>query len=129
MNDASSRHRLSFFNEGRPAKRSRTEPTMVCCCSESLTPGAVVTFFVSMFRFDVDILAALIRLICEISGFRRDDSDLLQVISVEVRMLWEVKEKSVSCYREHMSCIAYSYPIAIFVARHAVYAMMRGGCM
>lgn len=93
MNEASSDHSLSFCKEGRPAKRSRTEPTMVCCCSDNVTPGAVVTFFVSMLTFEVDIFAVLIRLICDMSGFRKDDSDLVQVVSVEVRMVWEGRKK------------------------------------
>ena len=49
---ASSRQRASFGSEGRPAKRSRMEPTMVCWSSESLTLGAVCTFLVSMLSVD-----------------------------------------------------------------------------
>lgn len=46
---ASSRHRASFWSDGRPAKRSRIEPTMVCCCEERDTPAAVWMFVFSMF--------------------------------------------------------------------------------
>ena len=60
MKVASSRHRRSLGRDGRPAKRSRTEPTILFCSSESLTPGAVFTSLVSMLRFPVDIFAAVI---------------------------------------------------------------------
>lgn len=50
VNVASSRQRASFASEGRPAKRSRTDPMRVCCCSVRETPGAVWIFLVSMLR-------------------------------------------------------------------------------
>ncbi len=51
---ASSRQSESFFKEGRPAKRSRTEPTIVFWSSESLMPGARVMDLFSMPRLSAE---------------------------------------------------------------------------
>ena len=53
-NVASSRQSASFLSEGRPAKRSRIEPTMVSCCDESDTPGAVEMLVFSMLSEEVE---------------------------------------------------------------------------
>jgi hypothetical protein len=84
---ASSRQRASLGRDGRPAKRSRTEPTIVSWWGESLMPGAVVTCFVSMSRFEVERFAVWILGICdrnEILGVRRD---CLQVVMIDGRIL------------------------------------------
>jgi len=44
----SSDQRLSFSSDGRPAKRSSTEPTVVFCSGERSTPGAVLMFVFSI---------------------------------------------------------------------------------
>lgn len=53
-NVASSRQRASFGREGRPANRSRIEPTMVCCSEERDTPGAVEMLVFSIFSEEVE---------------------------------------------------------------------------
>ena len=70
VNVALSDHSWSFARDGRPAKRSRTEPTMVFCWSERETPAAVSMFLFSILRVEseggppVDMLTAEMRGVC-----------------------------------------------------------------